>query len=242
MTPKRFRRREWLFFIITGLIEGMLTALTLASGKILRPGESITHDLALHIGLAAGFSTIVVFFAAEYARQRQELLRMAHQLNLTWRARLADGKLGHQAWRESSVSALVSGLCSFGGAGAPLTIASVIPGSGWPAVLMTVCCLGGLGAGWIHHAELQDLLGHGAHSRGRGAGGNWIFLEGGLTKLAAMSSFRSISRQRSLSRSSSSAAPCGTTATSASGSDSSGWGRLRCSAWVMSPTVPSSCG
>jgi VIT1/CCC1 family predicted Fe2+/Mn2+ transporter len=147
VTPSRLVRRERLFFVITGLVEGMLTVLTLAAGKMLHPEESITGDLALRIGLAAGFPTAVVFFAAEYARQRQELLRMAHQLNLTRRERLADGKLGRQAWRESSVSALVSGLCSFGGAAIPLAIASVIPGSGWPAIAVTVGCLGGLGAG-----------------------------------------------------------------------------------------------
>ena len=147
MMSKHLIRRERLFFVITGLVEGMLTALTLVAGKMLRPGESITGDLALRIGLAAGFPTVVVFFAAEYARQRQELLHMAHQLNLTRRERLADGKLGRQAWRESSVSALVAGLCSFGGAVVPLAIASVIPGSGWPAIVVTVGCLGGLGAG-----------------------------------------------------------------------------------------------
>ncbi len=147
MTSKPFIGRERLFFVITGLVEGMLTALTLAAGKMLRPGESIAGDLALRIGMAAGFPTIVVFFAAEYARQRQELLHMAHQLNLTRRERLADGKLGRQAWRESSLSALASGLCSFGGAAIPLLAAGEIPGSGWPAIAVTVGCLGGLGAG-----------------------------------------------------------------------------------------------
>ena len=147
MTSKRLIRRDRLFFVITGLVEGMLTALTLTAGKMLRPGESITGDLALRIGMAAGFPTVVVFFAAEYARQRQELLHMAHQLNLTRRKRLADGKLGRQAWRESSISALASGLCSFGGATIPLLAASEIPGSGWPALAVTVSCLGGLGAG-----------------------------------------------------------------------------------------------
>ena len=33
MTTKRFFRRAWLFFVITGLVECMLTALTLAAGK-----------------------------------------------------------------------------------------------------------------------------------------------------------------------------------------------------------------
>lgn len=154
MTSKQLIRRERLFFIITGLVEGFLTALTLASGKMLRPDENITADLAMRIGLAAGFPTVIVFFAAEYARQRQELRHMAHQLNLTQYRRLIDGKLGRQAWRESSVSALASGLCSFAGAAIPLLVASEIPGSGWSAVALTVGCLGGLGAG-IGYATLS---------------------------------------------------------------------------------------
>ena len=147
MTSKRLYQRELLFFLITGTVEGMLTALTLVTGKMLRPDEIITGDLALRIGLAAGFPTVVVFFAAEYARQRQELLRMAHQLNLTRHKQLNDGKLGQQAWLESSVSALISGLCSFGGAIVPLAIASVIPSAGGSAIVVTLACLGGLGAG-----------------------------------------------------------------------------------------------
>ncbi len=147
MKLKQPTRRELQFFLITGTVEGMLTALTLVTGKMLRPGESITGGLALRIGLAAGFPTIVVFFTAEYARQRQELLRMAHQLNMTQRHRLNESSLGRQAWLESSVYALISGLCSFGGAMVPLAIASCIPGKGWPAAAVTAGCLGGLGAG-----------------------------------------------------------------------------------------------
>jgi len=152
--PSYLIQRERLFFVVTGLVEGMLTTLTLAAGKMLHPEESVTGDLALRIGMAAGLPTAVVFFAAEYARQRQELIRIAHQLNLTRRGRLSDGNLGQQAWRESSVSALVSGLCSFAGAGVPLAIASIIPGSRWLAVAVTVGCLGGLGAG-IGYATLS---------------------------------------------------------------------------------------
>lgn len=147
MTARRRLQRERMFFVITGLVEGMLTALTLASGKMLRSGESVTADLALRIGLASGFPTAVVFFAAEYARQRGELLRMANQLNLTRRNRLAEGRLGRQAWRESWLSALISGLCSFAGASIPLLLASVATGSGWPVVAVSLICLGGLGTG-----------------------------------------------------------------------------------------------
>jgi VIT1/CCC1 family predicted Fe2+/Mn2+ transporter len=72
---------------------------------------------------------------------------MAHQLNLTRHKQLNDGKLGRQAWLESSVSAVISGLCSFGGALVPLAIASVIPSAGGSAIVATLACLGVLGAG-----------------------------------------------------------------------------------------------
>lgn len=147
MKAKRQLQREQLFFVVTGLVEGMLTALVLASGRMLRTGDGITAGLALRIGLASGFPTAVVFFAAEYARQRGELLRMAHQLNLTRRNRLAEGHLGRQAWRESWLSALISGLCSFIGSAIPLLLASMLAGPGWPAVAVSLACLGGLGAG-----------------------------------------------------------------------------------------------
>lgn len=147
MKWRRLLRRERLFFVITGFVEGMLTALTLASGKMLGQGDALTTGLAIRIGLASGFPTAAVFFAAEYARQRGELVRMAHQLNLTRHERLVAGRLGQQALRESLIAALASGLCSFGGAAAPLLIAGEMPGSGWTAVVVAVICLGGLGAG-----------------------------------------------------------------------------------------------
>lgn len=139
-------RRERLFFVVTGLVEGMLTALTLASGKMLREEHALSLGLALRIGLAAGFPTAVVFIAAEYARQRGELVRMAYQLNMTRRERLVAGNLGRQALHESLRSAAVAGLCSFGGAALPLAAAGEIPGGGWAAVVVAVLCLGGLGA------------------------------------------------------------------------------------------------
>jgi VIT1/CCC1 family predicted Fe2+/Mn2+ transporter len=107
----------------------------------------VNLGLALRIGLAAGFPTAVVFLAAEYARQRGELIRMAHQLNMTQRERLVASRLGRQALRESLRSAAVAGLCSFGGAAAPLAAAGEIPGNGLTAVFFAVLCLGALGAG-----------------------------------------------------------------------------------------------
>jgi predicted membrane protein (TIGR00267 family) len=150
-------QRERLFFVVTGLVEGMLTALTLASGRMLSPGDGMTPTLALRVGIAASLPTAVVFFTAEYARQRQELLRMAHQLNMVRHERLFTGRLGVLAWRESLISALASGFCSLIGALTPLIVASLVAVSGWTAIASAVACLGGLGA-WIGQLTLSCRL------------------------------------------------------------------------------------
>lgn len=146
-------RERLLFFIVTGLAEGVLTALILAAGRMLEPSHSLTAGLALRIGMAAGFPEAVVFFAAEYARQRGQLLRMERQLNLTERGRLVSSRLGRQALGEASGAAILSGVCAFAGASIPLVFASVLPGPGWLTIVIAVGCLGLLGAGIGHTTQ-----------------------------------------------------------------------------------------
>jgi VIT1/CCC1 family predicted Fe2+/Mn2+ transporter len=140
-----------LFFVVTGLAEGILTAMILAAGRMLEHGGTITASLALRIGLAAGLPEAVVFFAAEYAGQNGDLLRMERQLNLTAHGRLAAGRLGRLALQESLAAALISSACSFVGAVVPLLLASLVPGPGFLSIAVAVTCLGLLGYG-IGHA------------------------------------------------------------------------------------------
>lgn len=116
MIPKWLRKRENLFFIVTGLAEGILTALILATGQILEPSHTLSATLGLKMGIAAGCPETVVFFAAEYARQRGELVRIEQQLNLTVHGRLASSRLGRLALLDAFGAALVSGACAFAGA------------------------------------------------------------------------------------------------------------------------------
>jgi len=152
--PKWLRKRENLFFIVTGLAEGILTALILSAGKILEPSHTLTASLGLKIGIAAGCPETVVFFAAEYARQRGELVRIEQQLNLTRHGRLASSRLGRMALLDSFSAALVSGTCAFGGACIPLIIAGLIPGAGWEAIGIALGCLAifGSGIGYATHS------------------------------------------------------------------------------------------
>jgi hypothetical protein len=119
--------RERLFFVVTGLAEGMLTALLLATTRMLEPAQAGMATLAVKIGMVAACPEMVVFFAAEYARQRHDLLRIERQLNFTQHGVLAGGKLGRHAARDAVRAAALSAGCSFLGACLPLLAASALP-------------------------------------------------------------------------------------------------------------------
>jgi hypothetical protein len=60
--------------VVAGLIDGILTALALAAGRLVHTdGEGATLSLALRVSVAAGVTTIFVFFVAHYAEVRLEL-------------------------------------------------------------------------------------------------------------------------------------------------------------------------
>jgi hypothetical protein len=86
---------------VIGPVDGILTALTLAAARILTPDQPIDISLALRIALAASLSGGFVFFVAEYARLRGELVHAARHLNLASTGRLATSHLGQEVLRES---------------------------------------------------------------------------------------------------------------------------------------------
>jgi hypothetical protein len=70
--------------VVAGLIDGILNALTLAAGRLVHAGgEGATLSLALRVSVAAGATTIFVFFIAHYAQLRLDLVRHERQLNFT---------------------------------------------------------------------------------------------------------------------------------------------------------------
>ena len=87
--------------VVAGLIDGILNALTLAAGQLVHAGgEGATLSLALRVSVAAGATTIFVFFIAHYAQLRLDLIRHERELNFTEHGKLAATRLGHRVFFE----------------------------------------------------------------------------------------------------------------------------------------------
>ena len=74
--------RTQTFAIIIGLTDGILTALILAFGHLVA-GTRPTVGLSLRIAVGSAICGVFVFFTAEYARLRGELLTAERQLNFS---------------------------------------------------------------------------------------------------------------------------------------------------------------
>jgi VIT1/CCC1 family predicted Fe2+/Mn2+ transporter len=132
--------------ITAGMVDGILTALTLASGRLLKPGEGASLDLALRVGAATAITTLFVFFVAHYAELRAEITRAERELNLLSHGKLAAGALGRRAVEEAVAGSSLAGLCGLAGAMVPLVLCHVLPSPRWLGLAATVVLLGALGA------------------------------------------------------------------------------------------------
>jgi hypothetical protein len=139
-----FHRDGQSFPFVIGVTDGILTALTLAAGRIFERSQPLTIGLAFRISGAASLSGRFVFFTAEYIRLRGELLRSERQLNLTSGGRLAATRLGRAVLLETLASAVVSSVCNFLGALIPLIAGTVVA---WLAIVIAVSFLAALGVG-----------------------------------------------------------------------------------------------
>jgi predicted membrane protein (TIGR00267 family) len=126
-------------------VDGILTALTLAAGRIASPQEPIDASLALRIGLAASLSGGFVFFVAEYARRRGELVHAERHLNLRSAGQLATSKLGEAVLRESMLGTLVAAAAGYCGAMLPLMLGAMVPDRPWATIAAAILVLGLLG-------------------------------------------------------------------------------------------------
>lgn len=142
----RIFRREHIFPLVIGLTDGILTALTIAAGKIVDSAEPISLNLALRISAASSISGMFVFFTAEYVRRRGELVHVERQLSLTKHGHMAATRLGETALRETVVAAAVSSLCNLAGALLPLAAGALLPRFPWLAMPTAAVALGVLGA------------------------------------------------------------------------------------------------
>jgi predicted membrane protein (TIGR00267 family) len=147
MSLRSFLPRESLLPVVLGFSDGIMTALTLAAGRLTSRAQPVTAGLALRIALAALGSGAFVFFIARYAELRRELIRSERQLNLTSHGRLAASHLGKAALREAALSALLSSVAALCGALVPLMVAAIFPAFRWASILAALVTLALLGFG-----------------------------------------------------------------------------------------------
>ncbi|WP_213069428.1 hypothetical protein [Methylomicrobium album] len=83
--------------LVAGWRDGILTALTLASGRLLDADTPIDAGLALRVATAAAVSGGFILFVAHYAELRSELIHAERQLNLRSHGCLAATRLGRMA-------------------------------------------------------------------------------------------------------------------------------------------------
>ncbi len=153
----RLFRREYTFALVIGCTDGILTALTLAAGRVVSSHDPIDLNLALRISAASSLSGMFIFFTAEYARLRTELVRAERQLNFTSHGRLAATQLGKAVFRDTLWAAAISNVCSFLGALFPLLSGFLLPRPSWLAIVTAILALGVLGAG-IAHTVYGNLM------------------------------------------------------------------------------------
>lgn len=133
--------------VVAGLIDGILNALALASGRIMHAdGEGATIALAARVAIAAGATTIFVFFVAHFAQLRLELIRHERELNFTEHGKLAATRLGRRVFLESLHKAVLAAAFSLAGALFPLILCALLPSPIWLGLAITIGSLGVLGS------------------------------------------------------------------------------------------------
>jgi len=140
--------KEQLFALLLGLIDGILTVLVLATGHVLKHGETpITLALSVKVAFATAASGACIYFFSEYSRQRHRLIHAEKQLNLATHGKLATTHLGRQILKETLWGVAISSVFNFTGAMLPLGIAMLLPHMQWIAVVVAVLMLVLLGVG-----------------------------------------------------------------------------------------------
>jgi predicted membrane protein (TIGR00267 family) len=135
-----------LFALVLGLIEGILTVLTLATGRVLdKKGEVFSLGLALRIAFVTAICGGVVYFYSEYTKQRHTLIKFEKELNLSYHGKLVKSNLGKQILKETIIGSSFSGFFSFSGAFLPISGAVFFPQYSWIPVIIALLILAALG-------------------------------------------------------------------------------------------------
>lgn len=170
--------RQWLrapgtrLDIVAGLVDGVLNALILAAGRMLK-AAGVDLLLMLRVGAATGLTTLFVFFVAHYAERRAELAEAERELSLGGHGRLAASQLGRRAVVSAAGGATLAAGCGVCGAVGALAICDLLAwprGIGLVAVIGLLALLGGLLARSFHGSRLMWAAGVG----GGGAILTWI--------------------------------------------------------------------
>jgi len=144
---KTFLQKQ-LFALVLGLIDGILTVLTLATGKVLgEDGTGFSLGLAFRGAFVTSLSGSLVYFISEYSKQRNLLINAEKELNLTSHGKLAVSNLGKQILKETFVSVIVTGGFSFLGAFIPISGAVFFPTHAWLSIGIALLILALLGFG-----------------------------------------------------------------------------------------------
>jgi predicted membrane protein (TIGR00267 family) len=145
------KNRSWLrdpshrFHLVAGLCDGILTALTLGSGRLFEAGAPMSFNLAWRVAVAGGVSGMFMFFVAQYAELRRQLVEAERQLNITTHGRLATTQLGRAVLQEAVLGGCIAGVCSFLGTLYPLSLGALFPQSAWVAIAAALVALAALG-------------------------------------------------------------------------------------------------
>lgn len=134
-----------LLSVALGTSDGILNTLMLAANRLQGDTVPVTLSLALRLAAASAIESMFIVFVAVYAQMRQELTYADRQLNVLVRGRMARTRQGRATLHEAVFMALVAGVCSLVGSGAPLLFAAVSGLAGYPVLVATVAGLGLLG-------------------------------------------------------------------------------------------------
>jgi len=138
-------RREYRLAIVMGFVDGILTAMLLAAGRILRDEIPMTFPLALRIATGALATAGFVFYIGRYSELRSQLVRSEAQLNLTHKGKLATTHLGRKILYDAIREASLSGFSSFISALLPLTLAAIFPSVPLLSIIVSLLILGIMG-------------------------------------------------------------------------------------------------
>lgn len=133
-----------LFSLLIGLVDGILTALTLSAGSLLK-NEPVSISMSFRIAIFTALSGSFVYLIADYSEARKELIKAEKELNLTSHGEFASNNLGRAVLTQTLNEMFIISIFGFLGALIPLLANVYFHGNGWIAIVISLIALGILG-------------------------------------------------------------------------------------------------